>query len=62
MTLTINKYQVKSAINVLTNNFYAVKTNNNKFFIKLTPQQESEKVIKLLKQNFITFKEYSVAD
>jgi hypothetical protein len=56
MTLTINKYQVKQSINLLTNNHYAIHTNNNKFFIKLTPSQEYDKVIKLLKRNFITFK------
>ena len=56
MTLTINKYQVQESINLLTNNHYAIHTNNNKFFIKLTPSQEYDKVIKLLKRNFITFK------
>jgi uncharacterized membrane protein YobD (UPF0266 family) len=56
MFLTINKYQIPTTINLLTNNHYSIHTNNNKFFIKLTPSQDRDKVIKLLKQNFITFK------
>ena len=59
MLLKVNKYQVKSTINLLTNKHYSIHTNNNKFFIKLTPEQESDKVIKLLKRNFITFKQYA---
>jgi len=56
MNLRINKYQIKKTINLLTNLQYHVTTINNKIQVRFTMDQDSEKVEKLLKRNFITFK------
>ena len=54
MILKINKFQIKLTTNILTNNHYRIKFINNKLIILST--FESEKIYKLLDQNYITYK------
>ena len=56
MNLRINKYQIKKTINLLTNLHYHVVSINNKLQVRFTKDQDSDKLTKVLKQNFITFK------
>ena len=52
--LSINKYQIKKTINILTNNHYNIKSLNNKIII--LSQYQTNKIIKLLNFNNILYK------
>jgi len=44
--LSINKYQIKKTINILTNNHYNIKSLNNKIII--LSQHQTNNITKLL--------------
>lgn len=54
MSILINKYQIKLTTNLLTNNHIAIHFINNKLIVKSNPSDID--IIKLLKQNYITYK------
>ena len=52
--LSINKYQIKKTINILTNNHYNIKSLNNKIII--LSQYQTNNITKLLNTNYIIYK------
>ena len=52
--LSINKYQIKKTINILTNNHYNIKSLNNKIII--LSQYQTNNITKLLNFNNILYK------